>query len=157
MMKYVALALAAALVVAGAVAKVQTGRARDLERRLAASESSRAVERVRFEAASESQKRAIVALEQARARDQLRLDALMTENARIAEERNDEKRKFDAWRKRLRPAALARPSLVGRAATRAVGRLFDAFRAASAADGRAPEPGARPLPPAATPADRGAR
>ncbi|MGE0653773.1 MAG: hypothetical protein AB7P12_18805 [Alphaproteobacteria bacterium] len=75
---------------------------------------------------------------EARAQDQRRLDALMTENARIAEERYDEKRRYDAWRKRLTQAALAKPGLVGRAATRAVGGLFDAFRAVSAADGREP-------------------
>jgi hypothetical protein len=157
MMKYLAVALAAALVVAGAIAKVQTGRARDLDHRLAVSEAARATDRRTFEAASETQKRAIAALEQARAQDQRRLDALMAENARITEERDHEKRKFDAWRDRIARASMAKPGLVGRAATRAVGRLFDAFRAASAVDDRAPEPGARPLPPAAAGADRGAR
>jgi hypothetical protein len=157
MTRYLAAALAAVLVVAGTIAKVQTDRARDLDHRLAVSEAARATDRRTFEAASESQKRAIAGLEQARARDQQRLDALARENARITEERDHEKRKFDAWRNRIAKAARTRPGLVGRAATRAVGRLFDAFRTASAVDGGAPDGGARPLPPAAAPTDRGAR
>jgi hypothetical protein len=156
-MNTIASALAVALVLAGTVAKVQADKADGLAVRLAVAERQRAEDRIRFGSASEAQKRAIAALEAARADDQKRIDALAQDNARIAEERNHEKRKFEDYRARLAEAALAKPGLVGRAATRAVGRLFDAFRGASAADGRAPDGTPGTVPSAAAPADRGAR
>lgn len=126
----------------------QYNRANDLAAALATAEERRQAEARDFRRLEAALRASIERLEDQRRIDQANMDFLAEQNNRIAKERDDEKAKLDGYRNRLQRAALARPGLVGRAATRAVGRLFAEF-------GRATDPGGDPdeadpaVPPAA--------
>ena len=81
--------------------------------------------------AVKTQQDTIYALETRRAEDQRDIIALGDNLAYAQLEKEEAVAQFNAYRKRLDTAAIARPTLVGRVATRATKRVFDAFFEAS--------------------------
>lgn len=127
---YASVALLIALVIVSGLGYLQYERANNLQ-------ASLATEKANVQTLTSSlntQRETILELERNLARVQVESEALNAENNRILKDRDEAYARLNGYRDRLKDAALAKPGLVGRAATRAVDRLQSNFEAATSRD-----------------------
>lgn len=127
----------------------QYKRANEAEAALSASNVARQSDLNSFKLAKQQMETSIKMLEDRRAKDQERMDAISKANNRIVEERDAHKAKLDSFRDRIAKVAKAKPDRLGRLATRSSERLFSAIAEASGADtNRNKDGGNKKIPPA---------
>lgn len=115
---------------------------------LAASEANRAGDRIQFDRARAALAESIETMKRQQALNQVLSDRLAAELRKAEERADDVAATYDDYRNRIGKAALAKPGLVGRLATRASARLFDDVARATDPDRDGDGAGAA-VPPAA--------
>lgn len=151
----VTVVLLLALGAAGVMIKWQDGKIDDLNEQV----GSLKADVQKAGEALEAQKLALAKVEAQREADQRELNLLGQEVARAAKERDDAVNTLNGFRSRILDAALAKPGLVGRLATRAVADLMRGFESATQPDGGEPgggDPAVRPATPAGRAGPEGA-
>lgn len=141
MMKYLLIAAGVAILILSGIVSFQYKAIEALNQDIATERANV----VTLKATIKEQNETILLVEKQRAADQVKMDWLREQKLQAVEEQKNAEASINSYRKRLDKAAIAKPELVGRIATRATGRVMRSFFKASG--GREEGPTAKDLSP----------